>query len=124
MDLRFDTVSFLEPYNMAKKNVIDACQSAAKLVKGSANRTEKAEWDAQCLRQFWDELKQRHKDGSFAELPGLRRGWRSIPHCHYLTVGIWRGIFVVSPETDSALALVFTREPHSYLDRLNELEFR
>ncbi|TGD64480.1 hypothetical protein EYC08_09360, partial [Tabrizicola sp. WMC-M-20] len=44
-----------------------------------------------------------------------------ISHCHHLTVGPWKGVFLIDPDGVLAIGLVFSKAPHNFLDRVQEL---
>ena len=121
MEFYIDEDSFGRPYDQAQKDVSAACKNPARTVHGSANRADNAELAAGFLKQFADRVDKLIKDGSFDELPRLRRGFQRVTYFRHLTVGMWRGVFLVSPENNAAIALIFSREPHDYVERLDEL---
>lgn len=126
MKFYIDNQSFKAPYLRAPDETKQAFLDAGRTVDGANARAEEARRALEDLLQFREKLIQVTRDKSFARLPRLRSSWlrRPIKHYHHLTVGVWRGIFLVAPDGSAAVGVVFSREPHDFLNRLDELRDR
>lgn len=121
MEFRVDIDSFQKPLERAIFESERAVVDAGRTVRGAAARAEQAQRERDHLRQWNERVTNVIKYERFSELPRLREGFRRIPYTHHLTVGPWRGVFLVSEETGIAIGLVFSKEPHDLGDRLGEL---
>ena len=120
MDFYQDERSFAAPLKAAFGQVEDEIQAAGHTVEGAYGRAHAALVAKQDLHAFKDRLAVHIAAGDFAELPRLRSRLMPIEACHRLTVGEWRGVFLVSPERSAAVAILFSRAPHDLRDRLDE----
>lgn len=118
MEFRSDRDGFEAPYAKAIDDVEAALIAVGERVLGAADRGDRAKRDRDDLLEWGRRLEETIRDRCFIDLPRLRRGFRRIPHFHHLTVGAWRGIFLVSKEADTAVGLIFSKAPHDYEDRL------
>ena len=64
------------------------------------------------LDDFVAEVGRLLETGTFAMLPDFQHRDIILPGLRHLTVGRWRGIFLVEPGGEEVVALLFTREPH------------
>ncbi|AXQ96079.1 hypothetical protein LV780_20285 (plasmid) [Cereibacter azotoformans] len=121
MQLVLDTDSFERPFLAAFDETVGALENAGRIVSGAAARAEMAKRDLDDLKTFKAEVVRHLRAGTLASLPALRAAYRRIRHCHHLTVGPWTGVFLMDPDGVLAIGLVFSKAPHSFLDRLHEL---
>ncbi len=123
MKFYIDNESFLAAYLRALDEAREAFREAGRMVKGANARAEQAQRALEDLLLFRKEFIRITREKSFSRLPRLRGMWRRpIQHYHHLTVGAWRGLFLVAPDDSAAVGVVFSRDPHDYLDRLDELK--
>lgn len=121
MQIVLDTESFKRPFLAAFDDTVGALENAGRTVSGAGARAEMAKRDLDDLKKFKAEVAQHLGAGTLAGLPPLRAAFRRIQHCHHLTVGPWKGVFLIDPEGTLAIGLVFSKAPHNFLNRLNEL---
>lgn len=121
MNIILDEVSFLPAYEKAFKNTTMMLEIAGRKVRGASERAEKAKLDLDDLRTFRDEVARHLREGTFDTLPPLRNWFRRIQDCHHLTVGPWKGIFLVRSHNEPVIGLIFSKSPHNFLTRLHEL---
>lgn len=121
MKLLRDPVSFQGPLDRAVDDAVDAVVDAGDPVDGASARAQAALNDKRDLETFVERVGDLIDRAGFSDLPRLRRAGRVLPHCHVLTVGPWRGVFLADPAGDFAVALVFSKAPHAMDDRLDEL---
>ena len=121
MKLVLDEDSFTPAYWAAYRQTMSAHVEAGKTIKGAGRKAEYAALDREDLIAFRSALSKHIRDGSFGSLPGFRANYLRIPDCHHLTKGPWKGIFLLDPEGDVAIGLVFSKAPHEFMGRLNEL---
>ncbi len=55
---------------------------------------------------------------------GSSEGGQTLIGFHHLTVGPWRGVFLVAVSADQVIALVFSKAPHHLEERLDEVTAR
>ena len=122
--LREDEESFTGPRLRAIADCIAAFKAAAKTVRGAEARTRAALADIDRLREFNEEVARHLEDRSFRDLPGVRRDQYTLDALHQLTVGPWRGVFLVRPDGTEVIALVFSKHPHDLEQRLDEIAGR
>lgn len=121
MKIFLDKVSFVPAYKAAYFDTMSELVSAGRTVQGSAARAEKAKLDLDDLVMFRTKLIDHIRNDSISTLPRLRTWLKRIPDCHHLTVGPWRGVFLVGSAPDLAVGLIFSKAPHRYSDRITEL---
>lgn len=116
--LRRDQDSFTGPLDAALAECTRALADAGKKIRGAQRRADAALDDLESLEQFIDEVNRLLRDRSFHDLPGFRS---EDPRLRSLSVGPWRGIFLVSPDGSLVIGLVFSKQPHELEQRLHEL---
>lgn len=121
MKLLRDAESFARPLDRAIEEAFPAVLAAATPVHGSEKRVRIALDQKNDLYTFVRKTDELLRSRGFGDLPKLRRGSLFVPHCHQLVVGPWRGIFLVDPSGELVVGLVFSKEPHQFDERLNEL---
>lgn len=125
MDFYIDEDSFGAPYDRAPQDARLAFLDAGRTVEGANARAEEAERAIEDLLLFRKQLTGLIRDQGISRLPRLRGAWRRrIEHYHHLSVGVWRGLFLVATDGSAAVAVIFSRAPHDYMDRLDELRSR
>lgn len=125
MDFHTDEDSFGAPYDRAPQEARQAFIDAGRTVEGANARAEEAERAIGDLLLFREQLAGLIRDKGFSRLPRLRGAWlRRIEHYRHLSVGVWRGLFVVAADGSAAVAVIFSRAPHDYMDRLDELRIK
>jgi hypothetical protein len=121
MELQEDLDSFRAPLDAAVADRHAAVTRAALPVRGSDERVRRAQEAKAAIERFGPALATRLEEQSFAQLPRLRRWGLPIPHLHRLDQGPWRGVFLLDPKGERVVALVFSKAPHDYGDKLAEL---
>lgn len=122
MKIFIDNTSFLEPYLRGPDEVSEEFLAAGQTVAGANARAAAAQAALRDIRRFRAEITTLMNAKGFARLPRLRNWWfRPIGHCRHLTIGVWRGIFLVAPDESVVVALIFSRAPHNYMRRLRDL---
>jgi hypothetical protein len=123
MELILDKISFEDPFFAAIASCEEALVAAGATVDGAANRAEAASREKQHLKIFRDRLADLIRTGKFSDLHKLRAGLlrTTVPYCHHLTVGPWRGVFFVRPGSSAVFGLSFSKYPHAFSDRRDEL---
>lgn len=121
MQIVLDTESFEKPFSAAFDETVGALENAGRTVSGAGVRAEIAKRDLDDLKKFTAEMVHHLRSETLIGLPPLRAAFRRIQHCHHLTVGPWKGVFLIDPAGALAIGLVFSKAPHNYLDRLHEL---
>jgi hypothetical protein len=116
-----DVESFAEPLDRAIDEAVRAVLAAGNPVRGSENRVARALQEKKDLESFVEATGRHLENRSFAGLPRFRRKGQAIAHCHQLTIGVWRGVFLVDPKGAFVVGLLFSKEPHRLDDRLDEL---
>lgn len=120
-----DHGSFLIPYERAPDEAEEIYLTAGREVKGSNARAEEAQQAMADLAALRDRIADLIENGGFDKLPRLRNfRLRAIGYYHYLEKGVWRALFLISPDKSVVIATVFSRKPHNYMSRLNELSAR
>lgn len=69
--------------------------------------------DATTFKQFNRELERLTQSNTFDRLPRFRLGNERFDHVHCLTVGPWRGVYLVSTSTSQVYGMLFTKFPHN-----------
>lgn len=122
MQLVRDAESFQRPLEAAIAAAVAEVHKAADPVAGAEARVRKALDEKADLEAFCARLTQTMRSGAFVDLPRLRdRRWRPLPNCHHLTVGPWRGVFLVKRDENVAIAILFSKAPHDLSRRVGEL---
>ena len=116
-----DPTSFTEPYDRALAEIKSAWREASATVNGAEARTNAALRDLKDLKAFVDEVANRLEAASFQELPRVTDRNEPIDGSYALTVGPWRGVFLVSQDGTKVVALAFSKEPHEFEPRLGEI---
>lgn len=116
-----DARSFQAPLDRAVGESVAAIIAAGVTVQGAETRIRAALDEKNALELFIERVTELLKTRSFVDLPRQRRGTRIVPHCHHLTVGPWRGVFLVDPAGELAVGLLFSKAPHRVEERLDEL---
>ena len=116
-----DTVSYAEPLDLAIKEVMEAVLAAGRPIRGAESRVRAALDEKSGLEGFISRTTDLLKSYGFRDLPQLFQGSDAVPNCHHLTVGPWRGIFLVDPSNECVIGLVFSKEPHELMQRLDEI---
>lgn len=102
----------------AKREFIDA----GRVVSGANARAAAAHRALEDIVRFRRTFIDKIRDGSLVRLPRMRDAWwRPIGHFHLLEVGEWHGVFLIMPDGSDAAALIFSRAPHNYMGRLDEV---
>lgn len=118
---REDTDSFTLMFDAAVADAFDAFNAAPEPVLGAEARTRAATTDLVSLRAFEKALQVHVRNRSFRELPGMMRGRERLEAYHKLTIGPWRGVFLVRPDGSEAIGVLFSRHPHNVESRLEEI---
>lgn len=121
MRLVKDPASFAEPLDRAIEEAVGAVTAAGSPVRGAENRVALALRQLRDLQAFDRRVQALLAQGDFASLPRFLLRGQVMPHCHKLAVGVWRGVFLVDPEGELVVGLLFSKEPHALDDRLDEL---
>ncbi len=121
MKLVRDEDSFARPLDFAVNEVVEAVLSASNPIRGAESRVRIALGEKNVLESFISQITKLLEGHGFRDLPKLFQESRAVPNCHHLTVGPWRGIFLVDPSSEFVVALVFSKEPHQLEQRLDEL---
>lgn len=116
-----DKDSFAKPFDIAINEVVKAVLEAGNPIRGAEQRVRIALAEKNDLDNFYSQMTELLKGHGFRDLPKLFQESRALPNCHHLTVGPWRGIFLVDPSSEFVVALVFSKEPHQLESRLDEL---
>lgn len=125
MKFHADHPSFLAPYLRAPNEAEEAFLAAGREVEGANARAEEARKALEDLTIFRQAIARLIEQEGFAQLPRLRNRWlRPIGHYRYLDQGVWRGLFLVAADGSVVVAVIFSRAPHDYLGRLEELTRR
>jgi hypothetical protein len=119
-----DKDSFDKPLFEAPESCIAAFYAASSHVKGAEARVRQAIDDLKSLEDFNAALEWRMRTRTFHDLPRLKRGGGKLRGFHQLTVGSWRGVFLVGRDRDNVIALVFSKHPHRLEQRLGEISAR
>lgn len=121
MKLVQDKDSFAEPLERAIEESVAAVIDASTPVRGAENRVAIALEQKKDLQEFDRRIQELLEHRAFVGLPRFHRRGRVVPNLHQLTVGVWRGVFLVDPKGEFAVALLFSKAPHRLDDRLDEL---
>lgn len=121
MQLILDRDSFERPLLAAFDVTVEAPEDAGKTVLGAQVHTQPAKRDLEDLRRFTGEVAGFLRAGTLAMLPPLRVTYWRMSHCYHLTVGAWKGVFLIDPGGVLAIGLLFSKAPHNFLDRVQEL---
>ena len=121
---REDNESYGKPLRDATAKCKAAFMSAAQKVKGAEAKTQAAIADLRSLREFREQVAAHLDQKSFKNLPGVKRGRERVAALHQLTVGPWRGVFLVRPDGSEVIGLVFSKHPHDLGKRLDEVTRR
>ena len=116
-----DEDSFARPLGIAIDEVVEAVLAAGNPISGAESRVRIALGEKNVLESFISQITKLLEGHGFRDLPKLFQESRAVPNCHHLTVGPWRGIFLVDPSSEFVVALVFSKEPHQLEQRLDEL---
>ncbi len=116
-----DEDSFARPLGIAIDEVVEAVLAAGIPIRGAESRVRIALGEKNVLESFISQITKLLEGHGFRDLPKLFQESRAVPNCHHLTVGPWRGIFLVDPSSEFVVALVFSKEPHQLEQRLDEL---
>ena len=119
-----DEDSFRKPIENAIAACMQAFEAASERIAGAEARMRAAIDDLASLRAFIDAVESHMRAGSFHELPGFRRGRERLEGFRQLTVGPWRGVFLVDAAGTTVVGLVFSRHPHRLEERLGEIADR
>jgi len=116
-----DPASFTEPRARALADAVAAFGSASRPVKGAEARVHAALSELARLREFSNRVSDLMETGGFAALPELGHDGDRLDGLRHLTVGPWRGVFLVGADPAVVVALLFSRAPHTLADRLDEI---
>ena len=105
-----DEESFRKPLDQAIEACRQAFVAASATVLGAEARVRAALNDFNDLKAFRDAVAVHLRAGSFRDLPGFRR--EGLNGFHHLTVGPWRGVFLVSNDGSEVIGMVFSKYPH------------
>jgi hypothetical protein len=95
---------------------------ASAQVRGAQPRVQRVLDEIRLLEEFGDRVRHHLECCSFRNLPCIvDADGALILHARRLTVGPWEGTFLVSDDGRQVVGLVFSREPHNYLDLLGDL---
>ena len=119
--LQEDERSFTKPFDGALTAAVQAFLVAAATVSGAEARTRAATNELNSLHEFDAAVEAHMRAKSFHDLPGYKRGRERLNGIHHMTVGPWRGVFLVSADGTQVIALVFSKFPHSLENRLDEV---
>jgi hypothetical protein len=112
MRLHRDPVHFTRPLETALATALQDVLTAGFPVIGAVDRVEAALARKHDLDAFIERVGDLLQARAFAALPELRHPTIPLRSLHQLTIGPWRGVFLVEPGGDEVIALLFTREPH------------
>lgn len=121
MKLVRDPRSFQAPLDEAWAASVRAAIAAGVVVHGAEARIRAALDERDALLRFVARIGELLRSEAFIDLPRQRRGTQIVPYCHHLTVGPWRGVFLVDPAGELVVALLFSKAPHRLDERLGEL---
>lgn len=125
MKFYIDEESFEAPYLASLNEARSEFANAGRRVKGANARAEKAHRALEALKHFRNEVTLMRREENFEQLRRLRDlYWRPIGFFRHLTIGEWRGIFLVGPASAVVVCAAFSRKPHNYHERLGELQAR
>ncbi|MDE8652826.1 hypothetical protein [Novosphingobium album (ex Liu et al. 2023)] len=116
-----DELSFTGPRVQAVVDSVAAFKDASRKVKGAEARLSAVLADLQALDVFAASVGKLIASRGFQDLPGFRRGRERFEGFHALTVGPWRGVFLVSRDGAHVAGIVFSRAPHALEGRLAEI---
>ena len=119
-----DPLSFAEPRRRAWERCIEAYINAGSPVAGANARVAQAADDLRTLDAFGRELARLTEARAFHDLPQVRNGRERVEGFHSLTIGPWRGIFLVDRGGTGVIAVLFSRHPHDVGARLMEVVSR
>tara|TARA_R110000824_G_scaffold3234_4_gene15113 strand:+ start:29627 stop:30115 length:489 start_codon:yes stop_codon:yes gene_type:complete len=122
VDFYIDEASFGGPRDRTISEAVSALIGAGRKVRGASKGSEALQRDIEDLKEFDRRLEDLVRTGEFNSLPILRnKFWRRIANCRHLTVGPWRGVFLVDSGGSAVAGMLFSHEPHDFYDRLDEL---
>ena len=110
--------SYTEPYQRVLAEAITAWEKASTPIKGAEARTRAAKTALDQLKAFNDEIAHRLEKQLFNELPTLKASDPRIDAMYSLTVGPYRGVFIVRPDGTEVIALAFSKAPHDPTEHL------
>lgn len=116
-----DEASFAVPRREAIAECVNAFGNASKKVKGAEARLNAAIADLEAIDTFGKEVERLIGSRAFLTLPEFKRDGRRVEGFHHLTVGPWRGVFLVDSGGADVAAILFSREPHALESRLGEV---
>jgi hypothetical protein len=97
--------------------------SASSTIRGAGKRIQSALDAYEALQLFIKKVNLHLRDGTFALLPQVIETGTNVPlrGVHKLATPPWEGSFLVSEDGKQVIGLVFSREPHDYLDKIGDL---
>lgn len=116
-----DPASFTEPREQALAGAMAAFRTASTPVKGAEARVYAALSELRSLREFSNRVARLMETRGFSALPELVHNGNRLHGLRHLTVGPWRGVFLVGDDPAIVVALLFSRAPHDLTDRLDEI---
>ena len=119
-----DETSFADARRKAIAECVQAFHEGSKKVTGAEERLNNALTDLQALEDFAREVRRLIEQRAFQNLPQLSRPGTRLDGYHHLTVGPWRGIFLVQRGGASVAAILFSKDPHALQGRISEISER
>ena len=116
-----DELSFAVPRQAAIDAAVTAFKEASAKVKAAEARISAALCDLQSLDAFAVRIGELIASREFQTLPGFKRGRERFEGFHALSVGPWRGVFLVSRDGANVAGILFSRDPHALEGRLVEI---
>jgi len=121
MKLALDPASFTAPLDAATHEAYRDYIGSGAVVGGAQERSRVAARAYDNIRAFDARLEGILRDGGFDALPRLVGASIDFHYFRHLTIGPWRGVFIVHPDMDTAIGVIFSKEPHDMSQRLDEL---
>jgi hypothetical protein len=119
--IRKDEDSYSKPYLRALTEAKDNWSKAGARVKAAEKRTRAAQLALRRLATFNAEIARLLETKTFHALPRFQDHGKPIGDLHILTVGPYRGVFIVRPDGTEVIALVFSEAPHDMASRIAEV---
>jgi hypothetical protein len=104
-----DVECFTQPFEAASDHCTRALGAATRTVKDAERRVAAALNDRKALEKFSKRVAELIRKRDFQSLPTLGP---ELAGYHQLTVGPWRGVFLVSADGAYVAGMLFTQAPH------------
>lgn len=116
-----DKDSYADPLERYTAELEQAFLVASQQVRGSQARLQKVIDEDDALQEYHRRVADHLRNANFQTLPGVKHQSQRVPDVRRLSVGPWQGSFLVSADASNVIGLVFSKAPHDYEGRLNEL---